>query len=218
MTDSTSYIMLERKPRYAIQNEQNVNVFLQQVSESDSTSLTASLIDLSESGAKLSATSCVPVGESVQLKLSAEQFDDVFLGEAQVCWSRPDKDGDCLVACAFHPHLPVYLLDMLVDYGLLQRRDSERKPASLPVMICWGLGEEASPARLRDYSDCGFCIVTSHPVETGQHLLMEYLALDGEPLSVRAKVQWAYRNKLHNQIGCTILSGEDFGCLRDLES
>ena len=57
MTVSTSKIMFERKPRYTIRDGQTVTVVVERDSQSDHPPVTAKLIDISETGAKLS-TDC----------------------------------------------------------------------------------------------------------------------------------------------------------------
>ncbi len=218
MASSTSHTMLERKPRYTIRDGQTATVVLERVSQPDHSPVTANLIDLSESGAKLSTASCFPIGEIVELKLSVEQLDSEFLGAAEICWTRPGKEEDWLVACSFRPQIPKHLLDTLVACGLLQQRESERRYVSLPITIRWELGEGTDSARLQDYSDGGFCIVTREPVETGRRLSMECEAFNGEQLEVRAKVQWTFRTPKLHLAGCSILNEQDFGCLRSLEA
>ena len=219
MAGSTSQTMLERKPRYTIRDGQTATVVLERVSLSDHPLVRANLIDLSESGAKLSIASCLPIGEVVQLKLSAEQLDSEFLGTAEICWNRPGKEEeDWLVACSFRPQIPKHILDTLVACGLLQQRESERRYVSLPITIRWELGEGTESAMLQDYSDGGFCIVTSQSVETGRRLSMECEASNGEPFEVRAKVQWTFRTPKLHLAGCSIVNEQDFGCLRSLEA
>ena len=88
---------------------------------------------------------------------------------------------------------------------------------SLPVTIRRDLDGETESARLHDYSDGGFCVVTSHPVEVGQRLAMQCEAADGSQLEVWAQVQWTLRTKGLNRVGCSTLRGRDFGCLSALE-
>ena len=217
MAGLTSHGMLERKPRYKIRDGQNATVVLERAAQSDRPALTASLIDLAESGAKLSASSCIPIGEFVQLRLMVEQLESEFQSAAEVCWNRPGKDGEWLVACAFRPQVPKHIFDTLAACGVLERRESERRYVSLPVTVRWELDEESDSARLQDFSDGGFSIVISHAIETGRRLSMVCEGSDGEPLEVRAKVQWTLRTPEQHLIGCSMLHDQDFGCLRSLE-
>ena len=209
--------MFERKPRYRLREGQNATVVLERVSESDRRPLAASLVDFSESGVKVSLPFRVQIGELVQLELAFDQSDLHFLGAAKVCWTRPEKDGEWLVACAFRPQVPKHIFDTLAASGVLERRDSERQYVSLPVTIRWELGVEDDSVRLQDFSDGGFSIVTSYAVETGQRLSMVCETSDGEPLEVRAKVQWTLRTPEQHLVGCSMLHDQDFGCLRALE-
>ena len=209
--------ILEHKPCYKVRDGRHATVVLSRVSDSDSPPLTASLINLSERGARLSIESCVPTGEIVLLELAIDQLDFNFQSVAKVDWTQPGKGSDYLVTCTFRPQMPVHILDTFVDSGLLERRDSVRRYVSLPVTIRRELDGEAESARLHDYSDGGFCVVTSHPVEVGQRLSMEYEVADDSQSEVWAQVRWALRTKGLTRAGCSISSSEDFGCLRALE-
>ncbi len=121
------------------------------------------------------------------------------------------------MACAFRPQIPQDIFDTLAACGVLERRESVRQYASLPATVRWELDEEADSARLQDYSDGGFSIVTNHAVEIGYRLFMVCETSDGEKLEVHAKVQWTLRVPEQRLIGCSMLHNQDFGCLSALE-
>jgi len=157
------------------------------------------------------------MGEVVQLRLALEQLDSEFQSAAEVCWTRPGKGNDWLMACAFRPQIPKQILDKLVICGLLEQRETIRQNVNLPVTIRWELGEGGKSAKLIDYSDGGFCLGTSYVVEAGQRLSMKIDRPEGRPLEVLAKVQWLLKTPDEHLLGCSLLGGDDIGCLRALD-
>jgi hypothetical protein len=151
-----------REPRYNIRNAELIEVSLQQDAVESGSKIVALLGDLSRHGMRLQLPEPLTIQESASLVLRSEQLKFELSLCADICWMRPEKNGQWSLGVEFVPELPHAVMQKLMDSGVIERRESPRQTWKRPVRLRWEPDMTEHQAVLWDISKSGFCILSPH--------------------------------------------------------
>ena len=131
----------------------------------------ACLIDVSQHGARLTSSSRIPVDDAIRLDLIVEDLGMEFHVAGKVCWNEQADDGSYLTGCVLEPWLPDGVLDRLAKGGRLDRRFDPRFSEDIKLAARRESIDGHVPVTLRNYSNGGFCFLSSESLTLDERLL-----------------------------------------------
>lgn len=204
--------------RYELIGNQVVTVTIEADDHrAEPTTVSAQLLNLSTSGAKLSVPLDLPRDRAIRIKLTLDEFGLTIYVSGTVCWSAKADAADrsCLVGCRLSPNIPVSILEHVAQTGRLDRREEDRRPAKYAVDILRrrGLRTVAEPADLRNYASGGVCLATSQPAALGERF---NIRLGASSTKVEVIVRWQMNQDDACLIGCEYVDAASYDVLKDL--
>jgi tetratricopeptide (TPR) repeat protein len=210
-----NYSDRRREPRYEISNLQSITAHINRKTADHKEKIDGQLLDLSRSGAKVSASVCLQFAEEITLQISVAQLDLQIDLEAKVCWIRPSDSLQWLIGCSFSPPLSDESISQLANCGIIERRQHTRQPVCIAATAKWQLEEETFPVEIRDYSSGGFCIVGPRSAQVDQGVQIFIPKSDTETYKVSGRVRWQMEQDGTYVVGCTYSGSQDFEQLNE---
>jgi Tfp pilus assembly protein PilZ len=174
----------------------------------------ATLLDISQYGAKLLTSCAFQVHELVTLQVEVPEVGQVFSLPAIVRWCQPSGSHAWRLGCIFTGALPQGVLDELALLGYIERRQDQRQVIDVPARARWELTEEDFPIRIVSVSGSGLSICCEEEGKIGERLLLRLQADQGEPVLVYSRVVWQREEDGRRILGCRLASREDYKLLR----
>ncbi len=190
------------------------------LSHSDGESLVrcaAELREISPASAKLLVSGPPELPCRCWLRLVSSKLMRTVEIPAEIGWARPNPAGDWLVECEFETRLSDAEFSEFLVSGLLERRSAVRFRTRINVAVRWSPADAQTPALVRDLSEGGLCLMTSHPPKKTREVLVRATTSSGE-VTLQLKVRWSLRVGPNFLIGCQFIHRRDFHLLRNLQS
>jgi len=149
---------------------------------------TGTVIDLSNSGARLLCGGQYRVGQSIQVTMDTDLPTDVFHGEVR--YVEPWVGGQTILGCSLNESIGDAVLHKLADQGFLNRRSDPRIEVVHPAKMFWPLHPDRVDIELRDYSNGGLMIHTDVAIPDDKRLRVIIDGDDDDDLCVETKLQW----------------------------
>lgn len=134
--------------------------------------LTATMLNLSASGAKLLVPMRLENDRALHVKLAMDHLGVSFHLAARVCWTEQWENGAYVIGCRLSPEIPEGILQQVVQGGTLNRRDHGRRTADVALRFAppgtsqW----RRRTALLRNYAAGGVCLETTRSAAPGEIL------------------------------------------------
>jgi hypothetical protein len=179
--------------------------------------VTAQLLNLSTSGAKLSLPLDLPRDRSMRIKLTLEEFGLTIYVSGVVCWSAKSDGAEqsCIVGCRLNPNIPVSILEHVAQTGRLDRRDEDRRPTKFGVEVVRRrtLRSITEPADLRNYASGGVCLATAQPAELGERFGVR---LGASGVKVDVIVRWTMNQGDVFLAGCEYVDPKSYDAIKSV--
>jgi len=165
------------------------------------TTIRADVRDVSISGCRLFANEAVRLHGPIELTLLAPSVSFSTTVDAEVCWSRPDRNGALVLGCRFLKNIDPARLDVLAAAGTIERRVAHRHRVRIPLKVRRQLQQNEAGAMMVNISPGGFCFVSNLEVEVGEHLLVRRRLAPKSEAPVMVEAVW------QRQIGDKLMTG-----------
>lgn len=177
--------------------------------------VSAQLLNLSTSGAKLAVPLDLPRDKAIQIKLTLEEFGLTMYISGTVCWAAKDDAQACQIGCRLNPNIPASVLQHVAQSGRLDRRDEDRRPTNCTVAVVRRklLRNQEESADLRNYASGGVCLAKSQPAELGERLS---LRLGSSTTKIDVVVRWQMQQGEQCLLGCEYVDANSYGVLKTL--
>lgn len=162
------------------------------------------LLDISETGAKISIEKQLRTGEEIRLRLMHQELGLEIAVPAMVCWCNVKKDTWEAGVEFVDATIETDTLGKLALDGIVEHRSSDRHDVELDARMQKPGDPETQPIIIKDISNEGICIVSETLVETGDRLLLTLETGDSESISFVAIACWRKKHGSAFQIGCRI--------------
>jgi len=212
MGENTSDAVLP-DPRYKVCEAGSVRVRAERAPGLIPVRAEATLLDISQYGAKLLASCSLQVHELITLQIEVPEVEQVFSLPAIVRWSQPAATATWRLGCVFTGALPQGVLDELSFLGYIERRQDRRQVVDIAARARWELAEEDFPIRIVNVSAAGIRICCQEEGRIGERLLLQLKEDQAEPLFVYSTAVWQREEDGRHVIGCRLASREDYELL-----
>lgn len=175
-------------------------------SESGETLLDTRLADVSLSGAQLSLTSPVTVGERVSIDFHSDELESRIQTEAEVRWAHLGRDYRWVTGVQFDQPLTNDTLSDLALCGLIERRWSPRSDVKLRGTVKREGRPDVIPVNLQDLSTHGFRLTATENLEPGERILIQLQKRGGTDFRCPAHVRWVAPQGDGITAGCEFLN------------
>lgn len=179
--------------------------------------ISARLLNLSTTGAKLGAPICLPRDRAIRLKLSIDEMGVSFYLSTRVCWSAPAGEHGFTVGCQLSPNVPASVLKHLAQGARPERREDDRRPTTHATTIVrkslFRTKEEAG--LLRNFAAGGVCLDLASPAKLGETLNLRFGEASQIPL-VEVVVRWQLQEGDRYTVGCEYSDPSSFAMLASL--
>jgi hypothetical protein len=177
----------------------------------------AELREISPASAKLLVSGPPELPCRCRLRLVSSKLMRTVEIPAEVGWARPNPAGDWFVECEFDSRLSDAAFSEFLASGLLERRSAVRFQTRINVTVRWSPDDALVPALVRDLSEGGLCLMTSHAPKKMREVFVLAKTSSGEA-TLQLKVRWSLCVGPNFLIGCQFIQGRDFHLLRNLQS
>jgi hypothetical protein len=177
----------------------------------------AELREISPASAKLLVSGPPELPCRCVLRLVSSKLMRTVEIRAEIGWARPNPAGDWLVECEFDTRLSDAEFSEFLGSGLLERRSAVRFQTRINVAVRWSPDDAQVPALVRDLSEGGLCLMTSHAPKKVREVFV-LAATSGGEVTMQLKVRWSLCVGPNFLIGCQFIHGRDFHLLRNLQS
>jgi hypothetical protein len=178
--------------------------------------LPAELREISPASAKLLVAGPPELPSRCRVRMISSKLMRTLEIPAEIGWARPNPAGDWLVECEFLSRLGENQFAELASSGLLERRSAVRFQTRIAVGVEWILGDTRFTGIVRDLSEGGLCLMTSHPPLQSRSVHVIVPTPQGDAI-LQLKVRWSLCVGQNHLIGCQFIRGEDFHLLRRLQ-
>ena len=204
--------------RYELIGNQVVTVTIESdYHRAEPTTVSAQLLNLSSSGAKLSLPLDLPRDRSIRIKLTLDEFGLTIYVSGKVCWAAKTTEVDhaCLVGCRLSPNIPMSILEHVAQTGRLDRREEDRRPAKCAVEVVRRrtFRSVVEAADLRNYASGGVCLATSQPAELGERFGVR---LGASATKIDVIVRWQMNQGNVCLVGCEYVDAASYDVLKAL--
>ncbi len=210
-----NYSDRRREPRYEISSLKSITAHIKRKTADQKETIAGQLLDLSRSGAKVSAAACLQFAEEITLQIAAAQLGFQIELDAKVCWIRPSDSLQWLIGCSFSPPLSEESIAQLAMSGIIERREHTRQPVCIAATAKWQLEEETFPVEIRDYSTGGFCLVGKRSAQVDQGVQIYIPKSDTETYKISGRARWQMGQDGTYVLGCSYSGSEDFEQLNE---
>ncbi len=221
MPHDTDHNLVPRAPRFKVVDSSDVLVTITRTEESDSPTLHAELVDVSQHGAKLRVPVNLRFEEAVQLNIEVIGTELGYKGIASVRHIRAlDEQGSeehWLVGCAVAPALSDETFSYLATNSGAERRRFRRLPVAAEVTVRRQTQTEGCPATLHNLSSGGFCFSSHVQFEVNERVQLSIDDAEGHTHVVEARICWQIDSPENSIAGCQFTSSNSYaevcGCL-----
>lgn len=164
--------------------------------------VTATVLNLSTSGAKLAVPLALKADKAFRLRLVVDLLGLNLYLSAKVCWSAPDGTDACVVGCRLSPTIPDGILQHIAAGGRLDRRDESRRSTAVEVQVVRS-GKKRffrEFGTIRNYADGGLCLETTQPTIVGDVFELRPRDKGGDAIVVVAR--WVMQQGTEFLTGC----------------
>ena len=200
-------------PRYGVCEAGSVQARVERAAGLTPLWADATLLDISQYGAKLLASCCLQIHELITLQIEVPEAERVFSLPAIVRWRQPAGTAAWRLGCVFTGALPQGVLNELALLGYIDRRQDRRQEVDIAARARWELAEEDFPIRIVSVSAGGLRICCEEQGKIGERLLLQLKEDEAEPLFVHSRAVWEREEDGQRVIGCRLASREDYELL-----
>ena len=201
-------------PRYGVCEAGSVRARVERAPGQIPVRAEATLLDISQYGAKLLASCSLQIHELVTLQIEVAEVERIFSLPAIVRWRQPADTATWRLGCVFTGALPQAVLDELSLLGYMERRQDRRQVVDVAARARWELAKEDFPIRIVSVSASGLRICCEEEGKIGERLLLQLKEDEAEPLFVHSRAVWEREEDGRRVIGCRLASREDYEMLR----
>jgi hypothetical protein len=174
----------------------------------------ADLLDIWKDGAKLLASYCPQIQETLHLEIKIPELGHEISLPATVRWRQPASGDTWRLGCAFAETLPENVLGQLAVLGYVERRKDPRQKVNIEAHARWELAKEEIPIRIVSISAGGLGITCPQTGKIGERLLVRLGDDQTGPVFVHARAVWQMPVGGDFLIGCALASRADHELLR----
>ena len=200
-------------PRYEVCSTGTMKVSVERASNLPPVEGDVELLDISQYGAKLLASSSLQIHENVVLDIDIPEFQQSFSLSAIVRWKEPVGDATWRLGCIFSGELPGDILRELALRGYIERRRDRRQTVDVDARARWELADDDFPVQIVSISAGGLCLSCHQEGETGDCLIVQVGDGGAEPASIHTRAVWQRITDGRCLIGCTLASRADYELL-----
>ncbi len=159
------------------------------------------LMDITVSGARILSKVPLRFGEKFVLHLESSSVGLSTTISCDVQWIRAGSgQGEWIVGCLFESRLDADLLEVYVDSGLLERRESDRLDTSLPATIKIEASGEETHVDVSNIGSGGFCYISPTGGAIGSRVRLTFDEIDSK--QIEGCVKWQSTNNGEHLVGC----------------
>ncbi|MFK7735829.1 MAG: PilZ domain-containing protein [Pirellulaceae bacterium] len=162
------------------------------------------LISLCGSQVKFKCSVPITRGEALMLHFRSDDQKTIMTLEVSAKWERACGD-EWIVGCEATRGISESMQHSLALSGYIDRRNSERFNANIPIQTRRTGYAARQPATILDFSETGFRFVAkSEPPADGESFKAFFCDERGDEVEIVAEVRWLKREDQHSQLGCQI--------------
>lgn len=192
------------RPRYRVQSDEKLETGLQSSAPRE---LNIRLLDISESGAKVSVDGPLRPNEPIRLRLKHADGGMEIALSATVRWCHLKRDSWEAGVSFTDTTIADDALRKLAMDGVVERRSEYRHPVDLEAMLKTPGDPFHTGIIISDVSSTGACLFTPRPVDVGKPLLLTVNKDEPEePVSFVAVSRWQKERGAGYQLGCEVQS------------
>ena len=183
--------------------------------------LDATLVDVSEGGARLIVPKCLKFAELARLEVDVQGRGVMLDVATEVSFVRPLDGEEWLISCLFVTEVAADVLDDMANEGIIQRRRRERWAVDIPCVASCELGASDLPATIKDFGVEGFRLITTRPGTVGATVLVEVREPGARPDSsttFSGNLCWQSEKDGAFQLGCAMTSSDGYEFLRRIST
>jgi hypothetical protein len=203
--------------RYEIPGDQTVSIAVDPIDHRALPQvLTAHLINLSASGAKLAVAAHLPPHKMLRLKLQIPSLSLELYVSAKVCWASHSEPDQCILGVRLSPRISESLLGHLAAGGRLDRREATRVADTVQLHFVRDrrLPGAVERATVQNYSAGGMCLETTTPARIGERIQVRFS--DAAQTAIVAVVRWQLQQGNCCLLGCGYVEADGFEKLTSL--
>lgn len=173
----------------------------------------ARVINLSQSGARLKIPIVVSVGQQIHIRFTVAETDFEVSADATIRWAQPAADGQTAFGCVLDESIDSQLLEELAEAGILERRQDERIPVSIPVHTRQELSDTDADAEIQEYSRGGLRLISEKKIDLDGRLMISFPEVCK---TIIVRPVWQREIDERFQVGCRLLERSDSAIISSL--
>ena len=202
-----------REPRYSAYGEDSLVCSVSVIAEGSEKTFSATVINLSQSGARLKVPEIVNVGQWIHVRFAAVGTEVKISVDAKIRWTQPAADGHMAFGCVLAESIDSETLEDLAEVGILERRQDERISVSIPVSTRQELSDSESPAELEEYSRGGVRLKSDEIIDLDGRLMITFPEINK---TIIVRPVWQRQINGQNRVGCRLLERSDSAIISTL--
>ena len=204
-----------RAPRFEVTKSSEATVTITRTDESERSSLTVQLIDVSQHGVKLRVPVSLSFEETLQLNIEVDGTELEYQGIASVRHIRSGNDENgggehWTVGCAIAPPLTDEAFAHLATTAGKERRQFRRLPIAAEATVRRQAETESTAITLHNLSSGGVCFSSDVQYEIGERVQLTLNGNDGEPRVIETRICWQVDGPDGNLAGCQFSSRSSY--------
>ena len=196
----------DQNVRFTVRNDLLATISVDR-NESRPDEYRARLVDLSQSGAKLSVDTELEITDRVTLCLKIPELQLDLRVPGEICWCQSMVGSRWLLGCQLKPILPADLLAQLTTSRCPDRRNTTRQELQVELQGRSPTHPRPLNVRVDDLSQAGVRIWSPHPLQVGRRVRL-YREEFTQRGAAEITVQWQCQVCDGHLLGCRF-SGED---------